>query len=89
MGVFAAYRFSGEVSMASVPPDAPRLGDPFARLELGLIDDYLRSRGHDPGALRARTDAEAHRLLAEASTYAAARLSEVESRAHYIHDLHS
>jgi hypothetical protein len=74
--------------MPSVPPDAPRLGDPFARLELGLIDDYLRSRGHDPGVLRARDDAEARRLLVEASTYAGARLSEVESRAHYVHEIH-
>jgi hypothetical protein len=74
--------------MASIPPDAPRVGDPFARLELELIHDYLRSRGHDVGALRARDDGEAHRLLAEAAKYAAARLSEVESRAHYVQEMH-
>jgi hypothetical protein len=75
--------------MASSPTDTPSVGDPFARLESGLISDYLRSLGHDPAALRARNDAEARVLLAQASTYAAARLTEVESRAHYVHDIHS
>ena len=74
--------------MASVPTDTPSVGDPFARLEQGLISDYLRALGHDPEALRARADDEARRLLAEASTYAGARLTEVESRAHYVHDIH-
>jgi hypothetical protein len=75
--------------MASAPTDTPSVGDPFARLELGLINDYLRSLGHDPDVLRGRTDSEARSLLTQASTYAAARLTEVESRAHYVHDIHS
>jgi hypothetical protein len=75
--------------MASFPTDTPSVGDPFARLETGLINDYLRSLGHDPEALRARSDTEARHLLTQASTYAATRLSEVESRAHYVHDIHS
>jgi len=75
--------------MASFPTDTPSVGDPFARLEAGLINDYLRALGHDPQALRARTDIEARRLLTQASTYAATRLTEVESRAHYVHDIHS
>ena len=69
--------------------DTPSVGDPFARLELGLIDEFLRLRGHDPADLRARTDPEARRLLTEASTYAATRLTEVESRAHYVHEMHT
>ena len=75
--------------MASYPTDTPSVGDPFARLETGLINDYLKGLGHDPEALRARSDSEARHLLAQASTYAAARLTEVESRAHYVHDIHS
>lgn len=75
--------------MASVPTDTPSVGDPFARLELGLIHDYLTARGHDSEALRRRGDDEARRLLTEASTYAAARLTEIESRAHYVHDMHA
>ena len=75
--------------MASALPDAPRLPDPFARLETGFMTEYLRSRGHDPEALRSRGDAEARRLLTQAATYAAARLTEVECRAHYVHDMHA
>ena len=75
--------------MASFPDDMPTVGNPFAQLEAGLIDEYLRSLGHDPEAVRARDDSEAHHLLAQAATYAAARLTEVESRAHYVHDIHT
>ena len=74
--------------MSSGPTDTPIVGDPFARLELNLIDDFIRARGHDPAALRARRDHEARTILAEASTYAATKLGEVESRAHYVHDIH-
>ena len=75
--------------MASGPSDTPTVGDPFARLEQSLINDYLRGLGHDPAALRARGDTEARRLLTQASTYAATRLTEVESRAHYVNDIHA
>ena len=75
--------------MASAPPDAARLHDPFASLETRFMTEYLRSRGHDPEELRARGDAEARRLLVEASTYAATRLTEVECRAHYVQDMHA
>jgi len=71
------------------PTERPRLEDVHAELERTLINEYLRARGHDPDALRARDDAEAHMLLAEASTHAAARLAEVEARAHYVHELRS
>lgn len=70
------------------PSDLPHLEDLHAELERTLISDYLRGLGHDPESLRDRDDAEAHLLLAEASTYAATRLTEVESRAHYVYDLH-
>jgi hypothetical protein len=71
-----------------VPSDTPRLENAFAQLERSLIDDYLRMLGHDPDALRARGDREARRLLVDASTHAAMKLTEVESRAHYVHDIH-
>jgi hypothetical protein len=68
--------------------DTPRLEEPQARLEQALIDDFLRMRGYDPDVLRARDDAEAKMLLTQAATYAATKLTEVESRAHYVHDIH-
>ena len=73
--------------MAPDLPDTPPLQDLHAKLERTLIDDFLRARGEDPDALRARSDGEAFRLLAEASTYAGAKLAELESRAHYVDEL--
>ena len=48
--------------------------DPEAQLERAFIDEYLRLHGHDPEA---------------ASIYAAGKLAEFESRAHYVHDIHA
>ena len=72
---------------ATPPPDTP-LRQPLAGLEATLIEDFLRERGHDPDDLRRRSDPEAVALLSEASLHASMKLTEVESRAHYVHDLH-
>jgi hypothetical protein len=64
------------------------LHEPLATLEHQLICAYLAGAGHDLHELRARTDADARRLLAEASRYASAKLSEIEARSHYVHQLH-
>lgn len=69
-------------------PDVPPLEEPLAELERRLIDEYIRRAGHDPDALRARRDEPARKLLTEASIYAATRLTEVESRFHYVRDIH-
>jgi hypothetical protein len=63
--------------------------EPSAALERQLIRDYVESAGHDLGSLLARHDDEATKILTEASSYATSRLAEVESRAHYVHHLHS
>jgi len=68
--------------------DSPPLEEPLAKLELALIDEYLRTRGYDPVAVRDRSDAVAKAALRDAAIYAAIRLTEVESRAHYIHEIH-
>ncbi|HEY3093789.1 MAG TPA: hypothetical protein VGJ52_11850 [Vicinamibacterales bacterium] len=70
------------------PPDTTPLEEPQARLELAFIEEFLRSLGYEPAEVRRRTDPTALRLLTQASTYAATRLTEVESRARYIHDIH-
>lgn len=62
--------------------------DPMAELERHLISAYLAGAGHDLDALLARTDEDAKRLLAQASRYASAKMSEVEARSHYLHQLH-
>lgn len=65
------------------------LQDPLAQLERSLIEEYLRHRHHDFSTLASLTPDEASALLKEASLYASGRLTEVESRAHYVGELHS
>ena len=67
--------------------DTMPLEEPLAQLERELIHAYVAGAGQDVEALRARDDAEARKLLAEASLYASGRLTEVESRSHYLHKL--
>jgi hypothetical protein len=68
--------------------DRPRLQDPMAELERQLIRAYVAGAGYNLDELTARTDEDARRLLVEASRYASARLSEVEARWHFLHELH-
>jgi hypothetical protein len=72
-----------------VDRDTPPLEEPLAKLERALIEEYLRSQGYDPAALRARSDDAAKAVLRDASIHAATRLSEIESRAHYVHEMHT
>jgi len=57
------------------------------RLEQSLINEYIGARGHDPDALSALPAAKRHTLLKDASIYASAKLCEVESRAHFVHEI--
>lgn len=63
-------------------------GDPLAQLERTFIDEFLRARGVDPRALRQLPEVEAKSLLRAASVYAAMKLTEVEARAHFVHEIH-
>jgi hypothetical protein len=71
-----------------VDPGLPPLEEPLAELERRLIEEYIRGLGQDPDALRLRTDDVARQILADASQHAALKLTEIESRAHYVHDIH-
>ena len=61
---------------------------PLGNLERMLIEEFLRLRGMDREALDKLSDADRHHLLAEASSYASNRLTEIESRSHYVQELH-
>jgi hypothetical protein len=61
---------------------------PLADLERGFIDEYVRARGYDPVKLDELAEDVRHALLKDASLYASMKLSEVESRSHYVHELH-
>ena len=62
--------------------------EPLAELERQLISEFLAAAGQDLHALLMRHDEAATKLLTEASLYASARLTEVESRSHYLRKLH-
>ena len=68
--------------------EQPPLEEPLAELERHLIDAYLSGAGQSFHDLMTRDDDTARRLLAEASLYASERLSEIESRAHFLRKLH-
>ena len=68
--------------------DMQPLREPLADLERQLIHTHVANAGHNLHELIARSDEDARRLLAEASRYASAKLSEVEARSHYLHKLH-
>jgi len=67
--------------------DAP-LDDPDAKLELRLIDEYLRRQGRSRAELATLPEDVRLKLLRDAEIYASGRMAEIEARAHYIDDLH-
>ena len=64
------------------------LRDPLAELERGLIDEFLRRRGYDPATIHTLAEDQLEALMKEASLYASVKLTEVETRAHYVGELH-
>ena len=74
--------------MSTKDPDVPPLEDRTAHLELALIEQFIRARGIDPASLHDLPTDERERLQRDAEAYAALKLAEMESRAHYVHDLH-
>jgi hypothetical protein len=69
--------------------DLPARSDQTAQLEQSFIAEFLERRGLTPEALRAMSDIDALAVRREASAYASAKLAEVESRAHYVHEIHN
>jgi hypothetical protein len=71
-------------------PDRPDSAaqDPHAELEQSLIAEFLHKRGHTASSLQTLPPEQADALLKEACVYASGRLCEVESRAHYVQDMH-
>ena len=68
--------------------DIPARVDRTARLEQAFIADFLALGGFTAASLDQLPEADRHAILRAASAYASSRLAEVESRAHYIHELH-
>jgi hypothetical protein len=74
--------------MSTHDPDARAIEDPNAHLEQALIEDFIRAHGHDPASLHEMPADQRDRLQKEAIAHAAAKLAEVASRAHFVHELH-
>jgi len=66
----------------------PKRTSPTEQLEEALMEEFLESRGHDRHSAQALPEDQARPLLTDASVYASSKLSEVEARAHYVHELH-
>ena len=62
--------------------------DPHAQLERALIEEFLNDRGYHLNTLHELPLEQSNALMKEASAYASGRLSEVETRAHLVGDLH-
>ena len=62
--------------------------EPLAQLERAFIEEYLHGRGQHLNTLKSLPPDEANALMKEASAYASGRLTEVETRAHLVSDLH-
>ena len=73
--------------MAADSEPTHQMEEPLARLERELMAAYVAGAGQDLHALLLRTDEAARQLLTEASLYASSRLTEVESRSHYLRSL--
>ena len=74
--------------MKTTELDVHAMEDPEARLETTLIEEFLHARGLGPATVHALPEVEAKRLLTEASRHAAAKLAEIEARAHFVHAIH-
>lgn len=69
-------------------PDVSAFEDPQGKLEQAFIDEFLRSHGYDDRKRGELSDLHLERLMKQATAYASGKLSEIEARAHYVHEIH-
>ncbi len=62
--------------------------DPQAKLSKMYIDEYLRRKGFSWEQVCKMSEEQAKKIMVEASTYAAMKLAEVETRARIVGDMH-
>ncbi len=62
--------------------------DPQMALARFYVEQYLRSKSFTTKNLHDLPEDQVRRLMVEASTYAALKLAEVETRAHMVGDIH-
>ncbi len=74
--------------MTADRPDVPACEDPQSQLERAFIDELLRLRGYDRAKLHELPEQQVELLMKQASAYASGKLTEIESRAHFVHEIH-
>ena len=62
--------------------------DPTAELEQYFVSEYLKGKGHTPESARTLPPQEFKRLMTEASTYASAKMAEVQDTAEMVKKIH-
>ncbi len=79
----------------SPEPSVPPMEEPEAPLERMYIEAYLQRRGYTLHcgdyplhSICDLSEGEARRLMTAASTYASTKLTEVETRAHFVEEIH-
>ena len=68
--------------------DTPARTDQTAQLEQAFMNEYLERLGYTTDTLSALPAPDAEAIRKAASLYSSARLAEMESRAHYVHEIH-
>jgi hypothetical protein len=66
---------------------APTVEDPHAVLERALIAEFLSDLGHTLHSIDALPPDQQRDVLRYATAYATLRLSEIEARARFIHEM--
>lgn len=64
------------------------MSDPQEKLASMYIEEFLRGKGYTFESVRQLPEEQAKKVMAEASTYAACKLAEVERRAHIMDEIH-
>lgn len=68
-------------------PPTPGWHDPHAELERALFEEYLRGHGYTWESVAALPAPRQNEVLREAAAYASFKLSEIESRAHFVESI--
>ena len=77
-----------DVKMNTKNSDKPLRDDRNALLENAFIEEYLRSQGCSLEQLHMLPKKLRKKLMTAASNYASLKLEEIESRAHFVEEIH-
>lgn len=65
-----------------------RMQDPEAKLAMVFIEEYLHNQGYTLESICALPKDQAKQLMIGASTFAAVKLAEVDTKARLLHEIH-